>query len=102
VSAIRLELDEAKNVSNQRKHGVSFEAASEVFEDPLNFTVRERTKDGEQRWRTFGSVKDFFLLTVARSIEETQEDGTPIEIFRIISARHATPKERRHYEEENG
>jgi uncharacterized protein len=39
VTAIRLEWDEAKNVSNQRKHGVSFEAASEVFEDPLNVTV---------------------------------------------------------------
>jgi len=53
VSEIRFEWDEAKNLSNQRKHGVSFEDASEVFRDPLYVSLKDRIEDGEQRWQTF-------------------------------------------------
>jgi hypothetical protein len=35
VPGIRFEWEEAKNLSNQRKHGVSFEEATQVFFDPL-------------------------------------------------------------------
>jgi len=41
VEGIRFEWDEAKNLSNRRKHGVSFEKASQVFRDPLNVSVQE-------------------------------------------------------------
>ena len=35
VTGVRFEWDEAKNIANQRKHGVSFEEARLVFDDPL-------------------------------------------------------------------
>ncbi len=41
VIAFRCEWDEAKDLSNQRKHGVSFEEASKVFYDPLHISVKE-------------------------------------------------------------
>jgi uncharacterized DUF497 family protein len=42
------------------------------------------------------------MLIVAHTIRGEVEDGTLIEVVRIISARRAKPKERRRYEAENG
>ena len=102
MTGIRFEWDEAKNFANQRKHGVRFEEASQVFRDPLYVSVKDRIEGGEQRWQTLGNVGGLLLLTVAHALREEYEQGTPIEVIRIISARLATPKERRRYEEENG
>ncbi len=102
MEALRFEWDEAKNLSNQRKHGVSFEKASAVFLDPLYVLVQDRIKDGEPRWQTLGMVGDLVLLTVAHTSREERDDGTEVEVIRIISARPATRKERRRYEDENG
>jgi hypothetical protein len=52
---MRFEWDEAKNFSNQRKHGVSFEKGA-VFLDPLYVSVQDRVKDGEPRWQTLGMI----------------------------------------------
>jgi uncharacterized DUF497 family protein len=92
VEGIRFEWDEAKNLSNQRKHGVSFEQASAVFLDSLYVSVQDRIEDGEFRWQTVGMVEDLLLLTVAHTVRE-EDEGTSIDIFRIISARVATRKE---------
>jgi uncharacterized DUF497 family protein len=106
VPAIRFEWDEAKNRSNQRKHGVSFEEASHFFFDPLHVVVDDRVLDVEQRWQAVGSVKRdagaLVLLIVAHTVRD--ESGTEgfVEIIRIISARKAMPEERRIYEDENG
>jgi uncharacterized protein len=102
VASIRFEWDETKNLANQRKHGVSFEDATEIFDDPLYIARQDRTVEGEQRWQTFGLAKGVLLLMAAHSVGETQEDGFTFEIIRIISARYATPQERRNYEDENG
>ena len=48
------EWDEAKNRKNQKKHDVSFETASLVFEDPLRISIQDRHTDGEERWQTIG------------------------------------------------
>jgi hypothetical protein len=98
---MRFEWDEAKNLSNQRKHGVSFEEGSAVFLDPLYVSVQDRIEDGEPRWQTLGMVGDLLLVTVARTAREENADGMLIEVIRIISARPATRKERRRYEDEN-
>ncbi len=45
------ESDEAKKVSNQKKHGISFEDAARVFGDPLILLVPDGYEDGEDRWR---------------------------------------------------
>ena len=89
--------DEEKNKRNQRKHGVSFEAAKLVFEDPLHISRQDRTEDGERRWQTIGMVGDVALLLVAHTWEDTEGDG---EHIRIISARRATKLERKVYEQD--
>ena len=100
MTRIRFEWDDAKKLGNRRKHGVSFEEASQVFLDPLYFSVYERIEDGEERWQTFGYVVGLVLM-VAHSIRE-EGVGDLVEVIRIITAREATARERRRYEDENG
>lgn len=97
VDNLLFEWDQAKNLSNQRKHGVSFEEAAQVFLNPLYLSWKERVQDGEQRWQTCGPVEGQSLLIVAHTIVEEFEDGREIEVVRIISARRAEAKERRRY-----
>lgn len=96
----------AKNLANQRKHGVSFKMASQVFRDPQRVSVAERVMDGEQRWQTTGVVRKtsggVLLLLVAHTLREEVDPGVFVEVVRIISARKATPSERRSYVNENG
>ena len=101
MSGIRFEWDEAKNLSNQRKHGVSFEDASEIFRDPLFVSLKDRIENGEQRWQTFGKVGNRLLMMVAHTVREEDAHGATIEVIRIISARYASRKEQRLYEHEN-
>ncbi len=99
---LRFEWDEAKNLSNQRKHdGVSFADARQVFHDPLHISVQDRIEGGEQRWQTMGRVQGCVILVVAHTLREEDADGGSVEIIRIISARRATPRERRRYENED-
>ena len=101
MDGVRFEWDEAKNLSNRRKHGVTFEKASAVFLDPFCVSTQDRIEDGESRWQTLGMVGDLLLLAVAHTLREENE-GTSVDVFRIISARPATRNERRRYEDENG
>lgn len=87
--------DERKNVANVEKHGVRFEDAVFVFEDPFHLTRPERVVDGELRWLAIGEVFGALLLVVAHTLD-TEEDE---EYVRIISARRAELHERRSYEE---
>jgi uncharacterized DUF497 family protein len=99
---VRFEWDEAKNLSNQRKHdGVSFEEACQVFQDPLHVSVQDRIEGGEQRWQTVGAIPGLVILVVAHTVMEEDADGGSVEVIRIISARRATPRERRRYENED-
>jgi uncharacterized DUF497 family protein len=106
VYGVRFEWDEAKNLANKRKHGISFEEASHVFFDPLHVVVEDRVLDGEQRWQALGVVKrnagSLILLLVAHTIRDESKTNGYVEVVRIISARKATPEERRVYEVENG
>jgi uncharacterized DUF497 family protein len=86
--------DETKNRSNYRKHGVYFETATLVFDDPDFVMMRDRTVDGEERWQTIGLVEGVLLLLVAHTIQDVEDQ----EIVRIISAREVTAHERRLYE----
>lgn len=102
MEGIRFEWDEAKNLSNRRKHGITFEEACAAFLDPLYVSVQGRIEDGEPRWLTLGIVEGLLLLTVAQTVREERDHGTLVEVIRIISARQATRKKRRRYEDENG
>ena len=99
---IRFEWDPAKAASNLRKHHVSFETAIRAFADPFALADQDRIEGGEQRWQTLGVVEGHNLLLVVHTIqdEDENEDGQPVEIIRIISAREADRKERQRYEQE--
>jgi uncharacterized DUF497 family protein len=81
--------DEHKNRINRRKHGVSFEAAVRVFEDPGAVSFVERVVEGQERWHTIGVAGGIAILLVVHTVEE--ENGK--EKVRIISARKAAPRE---------
>jgi uncharacterized protein len=66
-----------------------------VFLDPLALTRLDRVEDGEERFQTIGATPVGIVL-VAHTIREVSDED---EIIRIISARGATPSERRRYEE---
>jgi uncharacterized DUF497 family protein len=89
---MRFEWDAAKARTNLRKHGVSFEEASTVFYDELAATGADPDhSSGEARFVTFGMSSENRLLVVSHADRN--------ETIRIISARRATPPERRIYEE---
>ena len=84
--------DPRKDESNQRKHRVGFREAASVLEDPLSTTYPDPTHSrAEQRYVTIGRSRLGKTLVVAHT-----ERGNTI---RIISARAATRRERRFYEE---
>lgn len=78
--------DEPKNQENLRKHGISFEEASQIFEGPVFNAVDERFDYDETREISMGFIGGMVVLNVAH----TDRDG----VTRIISARRATKKER--------
>jgi uncharacterized DUF497 family protein len=92
AAAVDYEWDPEKDRINREKHGVSFAEASTVFLDPLHVTVLDdRHSIGEFRFRTIGRTATNRLVVVAHTDRE--------ERMRIITAREATPRERRHYEQ---
>ncbi|WP_274630273.1 BrnT family toxin [Arvimicrobium flavum] len=81
---------------NLAKHGVAFEDAQAVWDDPLRVIVPDRFNDGEQRWHAIGVVGPVVVLVVVH----IYPDGDDEELVRIIGARKATSHERRRYEQE--
>lgn len=87
------EWDDEKAAINLRKHGVDFEEAKTVFEDPFALTIADDPHShDEERWIILG----FSLLARVLLVVHTER----IERIRIISARQATPLERAQYESE--
>ena len=86
------EWDPSKARRNIETHGVSFDEASTTFKDTLSLTIHDPLhSDEEDRFILIGnSIKNLLLVVVHT------ESGNKI---RIISARKATKKERKQYEE---
>ena len=87
--------DPAKVEANIKKHGVSFDVAVTVFYDPLHLSVLDGKERGEKRWVTIGLAADSQTLVVVHLYRELGSN----ELVRIISARRATRKEKKQYEE---
>jgi uncharacterized DUF497 family protein len=85
------EWDETKDSTNQKKHGISFVEASEVFNDDLSSFVPDPDHSyREERYLLFGvSSKGAYIV-----VSFTERD----EAIRIISARRMTNQERKAYE----
>ena len=62
---------------------------------PHAIGVLDRAEEGEERWRTLGMAGGVVVLLVAHTY---REEGVE-EYIRMISARKATPRERKIYEE---
>ena len=85
----RLEWDPRKSDTNRRKHGLTFEEAANIFRDPFKRLEIEGDEHGEIRWRTIGEINGR-LYIVSHTVREEGEE----EVYRIITARKATPRER--------
>lgn len=90
------EWNAAKDRSNRRKHGVSFELAQSVFDDPVALILKDRVEEGEERWRAIGRAGEHAVLVVAHVVRMREDE----EVVRIISARYALKHERQWYESE--
>ena len=93
---MRFEWNHDKDRMNQAKHKVSFDTACLVFDDPYHISIQDRFDNDEERWQTLGMVGGgATLLLVAHIVIEKKHEDT----IRIISARKATKRERRFYEQ---
>ncbi|MBY0508108.1 MAG: BrnT family toxin [Bryobacteraceae bacterium] len=82
------EWDPRKAAGNARKHGVQFADAVLALDDERGITMQDGAH-GEERWITVGIDALARILTIVYTWRE--------DTIRIISARPATPNERRHY-----
>jgi uncharacterized DUF497 family protein len=94
MGSIKWDWDPQKNLANIAKHGLSFEAASLVFSDPLLMTGDDPCP-WEHRMRSIGRVGNSTIIVVHTPPEADAEGH---EIGRIISARKTTRRERLAYE----
>jgi uncharacterized DUF497 family protein len=90
---LEFEWDRAKARNNFSKHGIRFDLAAKVFEDPFAIEfLDDRRHHAEARFVIFG-MADGQLLYVAYTERESR--------IRIISARRATKYEQKQYFQEN-
>lgn len=91
------EWDPVKAQSNANKHGVTFEQATAVFNDPMALTIfdEDNSNDGEDRWITLGQANEQYYLVVVHTYRDQSEDAVTI---RLISARPANKHEIKQYE----
>jgi hypothetical protein len=87
---MQFEWDDAKNASNQAKHGVAFEDAAIVFEGRTMTWLDERYRFTEPRLLTFGELAGR-VVVIAHTV---RGDRT-----RIISMRKANARETARYRE---
>lgn len=88
---MRFEWDEAKNRSNILKHGIDFTDVPDMFKHPMLTRRDDSIAYGEERWVSLGWLKSFVGVVV-----HTERRGN---VIRIISARKATRREARHYDQ---
>jgi uncharacterized DUF497 family protein len=87
---VKFEWDPGKAAANKRKHGVTFQEAADCFEDPLGLVLDEPAHP-----------ERLILIAISRRrrLIFTVYAERDVAVIRIISARLATPHERRAYEE---
>lgn len=91
---MKFDWDDEKARTNRAKHGIDFDVAIHVFDDPCTISGHDRVVDGEERWRTVGRVGFATILFVGHTWID--EDG---EIYvRVITARKASRREIQGYE----
>ncbi len=90
---ILFEWDSTKAEENLKKHNVDFEVACQAFFDPFVYVLEEEAHGDETRETLLGMTLQWNVLYVVYTLRQG-------DVFRIISARSATPAERHQYEEQ--
>jgi uncharacterized DUF497 family protein len=90
---MEFEWDPQKARTNIHVHGISFDEAASAFSDVLSFTYDDELHSHtERRYATLGMSNQRRVLVIAHTMRG--------ERVRIISAREASPREKRWYEKE--
>lgn len=79
-----------KAEANFRKHKIRFSDAESVLFDPMTMTIEDQIINQEQRFLSVGSDAFGRVLVIVYTYHR--------DTIRLISARKATPKERKYYE----
>ena len=91
---MQFEWDENKNAINKKKHGISFEEASTVFQDRYALLIADPDhSEEEERFLLLGLSSRLNLLVVCHCLRKSDT------VIRIISARKASKKEEKQYNE---
>ncbi len=91
---MNFEWDEDKAEQNYRRHGVHFEEAISIFNDPLAITIYDPAHSStEERFVDIGYSDQERVLVVVYTERN--------DIIRLISVREATKSEKRAYEQDN-
>ena len=92
MGMLHFEWDPHKDLTNQKKHGVSFAEASTVFEDDNALVISDpEHSEDEERFIILGFSLRANLLVVCHCCRASES------VIRIISARRATARESRQY-----
>lgn len=114
LGGMHFEYDDEKNKKNIEKHGISFKIAARIFFDYDRIEYYdEENSDFEDRYDTIGDLsagvvnipeqqdvmignsgKDDVLFVVYTERVKRSQNGTDVEVTRLISARYATNFER--------
>jgi uncharacterized DUF497 family protein len=93
MSELTFEWDEAKNKLNQQLHGIAFEDAKFVFNDPNKVILPDLYhSESEERWLAIEMVNHILFVVFT---------GRDENVIRIISARIGTKAEEKLYNENN-
>ena len=94
----RFTWDAAKAKANEQRRGISFETATEVFDDPHHIVLENYIfpDEGEQRYHVIGMTRGLVLLLVV--FVDRSEPG--FEVVHIISVRKAVAYEQSTYEDQ--
>ena len=87
---MEFEYDHAKSSANLAKHGIDFDHAQTLWNDPLHVVIPARTV-GEARWLVVGRISDHHWSAVITYRPQR---------IRIISVRRARPEEVAIYEQD--
>lgn len=94
MDTINFEWDENKNQINKKKHGLSFETAQEVFYDEFAVVFDDPDHSiGEERFLIIGMTESSKICIVSHCYRDSDN------VIRIISAREATKREKKIYQE---
>ena len=88
---IKVTWDPQKAETNLKKHKIRFSDAETVLFDPMALTIEDQDVEGERRFVSVGSDALGRVLVVVYTYRD--------DAIRLISARRATPTERKYYEE---